>query len=164
MAAAAAASGASPSFLGNGELPFKLTFDLAMVLFALTAQFFVNLVHVILVVKARKQYKVEYPWFYAPEGHKNKKEYDSVQRAHANFLENQFGVSVTIVVTALTGNARLAWICGLGWLVGRIMYAVGYALKGPSGRMAGGLTAHLFDLPLVVLALYGSATQAYKLM
>ena len=40
------------------------------------------------VMKARKQYGVEFPSLYALESNPNKKEFDSVQRGHQNVLES----------------------------------------------------------------------------
>lgn len=42
---------------------------------------------------------------------------------------------------------------GAVWCVGRIVYANGYASKGPEGRYLGSLLFHLGDIPLAIMAM-----------
>ena len=44
----------------------------------------------------------QYPDLYAPAGHKNAKEYNSVQRAHQNTLENILFVMLPMLLNGLT--------------------------------------------------------------
>lgn len=69
------------------------------------------------------------------------------QRAHYNGVES---IAVALA-SLLAGGAffpRVAAGAGAAYIVGRELYATGYAAKGPSGRIAG---AGLVDLGLLVL-------------
>ncbi|CAK0814732.1 unnamed protein product [Prorocentrum cordatum] len=96
-----------------------------------------NMYLVINVVKARKKYKVEYPALYAPDGHPNASEFNCVQRAHQNTLENWAPVQLAMAFNGIM-YPKFAAACGTIWAVGRIIYGYGYASGGPQGRMVGG--------------------------
>ncbi|CAL6420335.1 unnamed protein product [Bathycoccus prasinos] len=101
------------------------------VVLAIAAMGIPNVVAVVRVIKARSKYGVKYPNLYAPEGHKNKKEFDCVQRAHQNTLESAPSVAAqTMMVVA---------------------YVVGYGTGNPANRRHGGMIAHLGDIPLSVM-------------
>merc|ERR1740129_418069 len=101
------------------------------------------------VVKARQKYGVKYPALYAPESHPNAEEFNSVQRAHQNTLENWAPVQLLMAFNGIL-HPKFAAACGAIWAVGRIIYGRGYAKNGPKGRMAGGLISHLGDFPLII--------------
>lgn len=42
-------------------------------------------------------------------------------------------------------------VCGFIWCVARVIYGIGYAVKGPKGRNLGALLSHVGDLPLLVM-------------
>jgi len=48
-------------------------------------------------------------------------------------------------------------LCGGFITLGRIVYGIGYALKGPDGRLPGAIIAHLGDFPLFILSFYTGA-------
>eukprot|EP00929_Paragymnodinium_shiwhaense_P082958 TRINITY_DN439_c0_g1_i1.p1 TRINITY_DN439_c0_g1~~TRINITY_DN439_c0_g1_i1.p1 ORF type:complete len:144 (-),score=32.13 TRINITY_DN439_c0_g1_i1:164-595(-) len=104
------------------------------------------------VVMARKKYDVQYPALYAPEGHKYAKEFNCVQRAHQNTLENWAPVQLLMAFNGIL-YPKFAAACGALWALGRIIYGRGYANGGPQGRMLGGLISHLGDLPLLIGAI-----------
>ncbi len=60
-----------------------------------------NMVHMGFVAHARKKYDVKYPNLYAPHGHKSKLEFDCIQRAHQNLLENLPMMMVACLVNGL---------------------------------------------------------------
>lgn len=64
-----------------------------------------------LVIKARKQYGVEYPWLYAPESNKHHKEFNSAQRAHQQTLESYSLVMLQMCLCGLVYPITSA-ICG----------------------------------------------------
>jgi MAPEG family len=55
---------------------------------------------------------------------------------------------VTFNVCAAT-FPRVASSLGLGWIVARVFYQIGYGTKGPSGRGKGSTVAHLMNVSLV---------------
>merc|ERR1712224_655796 len=101
------------------------------------------------VVMARKKYGVKYPALYAPESHPNAKEFNSVQRAHQNTLENWGPVQILMAFNGIM-HPKFAAACGTLWAAGRVIYGYGYATKGPEGRKLGGMVSHLGDFPLVI--------------
>jgi glutathione S-transferase len=91
--------------------------------------------------------RFEDPDLYAKETHKNKKEFDCVQRAHQNTLENFPAVAVMAIVNGVVFPIATAATL-VAWNVGRILYIRGYASGAPEKRQLGGLISHLADLPL----------------
>merc|ERR1712203_1264858 len=108
-----------------------------------------NMYLTINVVKARKKYKVEYPALYAPGNHPNADEFNSVQRAHQNTLENWAPVQLLMAFNGIL-HPKFAAACGAIWAAGRVIYGRGYAGGGPEGRKIGGLISHLGDFPLLI--------------
>lgn len=135
----------------DGGFSFPPQYGAAML--GVSCTFLANIAGVILVVKARKKYDIKYPWLYAPESHKNKKEFDCVQRAHQNFLEGLPLFNFSVLLCGLQFPV-FAGVCGLGWSASMILKMWGYANGGPQGRQWGGGLAHLFDLPLMLATFY----------
>lgn len=103
------------------------------------------------VMMARKKYKVYYPYLYAPEHNEHKKEFDCVQRSHQNYLEVFPWVMTSMLVCGLQ-YPLLSSSLGLAWIVGRVIYFIGYTSRlGPNGRLTGALLAHCGDWPLLGL-------------
>jgi glutathione S-transferase len=111
------------------------------------------------VIQARKKYSVTYPDLYAPHGHKNKKEFDCVQRAHQNMLENMPSVAIQTLCCGIMYPLFAAACCGI-WSLGRISYVVGYSTGNPSKRQFGGILAHFGDMPLMI----ATFVVAYKMI
>ncbi|PSC71425.1 Microsomal glutathione S-transferase 3 [Micractinium conductrix] len=88
------------------------------------------------VGQARKKYNVAYPALYAPPGHKNEKEYNCVQRAHQNSLENLPGFFALLLTAGLRYPVSAA-IAGAVYLVGKIVYFNGYSTGDPAARQRG---------------------------
>lgn len=108
-----------------------------------------NMYLTINVVKARKKYDVKYPALYALDNHPNAEEFNCVQRAHQNTLENWAPVQLLMAFNGIL-HPKFAAVCGAIWASGRVIYGYGYATKGPNGRMLGGLISHLGDFPLLI--------------
>ncbi|KAL4458539.1 hypothetical protein ABPG75_013404 [Micractinium tetrahymenae] len=99
------------------------------------------------VGQARRKYDVTYPALYAPAGHKNEIEFNCIQRAHQNSLENL----PTFYALLLTAGARFpisAAVAGAVVLLGRIAYFNGYSSGDPKNRQRGGFL-HLGSLALL---------------
>jgi len=84
------------------------------------------------------------------QGHKNKKEFDCVQRAHQNTLEIAPSVASSTMMVGLMHPITSAALCGI-WSLGRVVYVLGYGTGNPANRRTGGLIAHLGDIPLFVM-------------
>lgn len=100
---------------------------------------------------ARKQYKVEYPTMYAiasVHGEKEAKMFNCVQRGHQNFLENLLTFVVLSVLSGLFSPLFTA-ACQAVYLVGRILYAAGYATGDPKKRSQG-MIMYLGLIPMLV--------------
>ncbi|KAL7490790.1 hypothetical protein ACHAWT_000323 [Skeletonema menzelii] len=79
------------------------------------------------VMKARKEYDVQYPNLYAtPKFHEKADQFNRVQRGHQNFLENIGQYSIMTFV----GGLKHPITCAVGsvlFCVGSILYMKGYA-------------------------------------
>ena len=95
------------------------------------------------VSKARKQYGVDYPNLYAVAGsthiHKHgalvkefsqddADKYNATQRAHQNAVESMPS-AIGLMICGAFGFPAIAGILGFLWIVGRIVYAAGYAIR-----------------------------------
>lgn len=104
------------------------------------------------VMKARKQFGVKYPALYADEAtNKNAKQYNCVQRAHQNCLENLPGF-YALLLTAGVRYPLSASVAAAVYLVGRIVYFKGYSTGDPQGRYKGGF---LYFGTLALLVMVG---------
>mmetsp|Transcript_13471 Transcript_13471/g.22953 ORF Transcript_13471/g.22953 Transcript_13471/m.22953 type:complete len:153 (+) Transcript_13471:201-659(+) len=78
------------------------------------------------VMKARKDYDVQYPNLYAvPKYHDKADEFNRVQRGHQNFLENSSSYSII----TLLGGLRHPMACAIGtifYCLGSVLYMKGY--------------------------------------
>ncbi|KAF2150673.1 hypothetical protein K461DRAFT_180050 [Myriangium duriaei CBS 260.36] len=84
--------------------------------------------------------------------------FNCAQRAHGNFLENQ----TTAVVTMLVAGVKYplaATVLGLGWNLGRIVYATGYT-SSPLGSGKGRMRGSFFWLAQLGLLILTGATGA----
>ena len=99
------------------------------------------------VGQARKKYEVPYPDMYSKES----KIFNCIQRAHQNTLENlpQFFFLLTM---AGFSYPRLSAAAGWVWIVGRVLYALGYSTGEPEKRMKG-VVGYLGLLTLLVCSI-----------
>ncbi|CAF1585969.1 unnamed protein product, partial [Adineta steineri] len=78
------------------------------------------------VVKARKQYSIEYPKLYASESDANAKKFNCIQRGHQHTLE----VYPEFLLMLGLGSIRyplISSIAGVVWLLGRLAFFQGYS-------------------------------------
>jgi len=116
------------------------------------------------VGSARKAAQVKYPQLYAEkaeaEAEPLKMKFNCTQRAHQNTLES---LPTMLVCTLLTGLKYPYVAAGLGggWVLGRVLYTVGYSTGDPNQRnKKGGLLGGISLLSLVLATSY----TAYQLV
>ena len=117
----------------------------------------------------RKRAGIGHPNQYAPplpstltgeEKAKKEKDYylfNCAQRAMANYLENQ-GTLVTATLIAGLQFPITTSICGIGWCVSRVVYALGYTMEskeGGKGRLYG-LPWEVFQFANIFLSAWAS--------
>lgn len=88
------------------------------------------------IMKARKAFNIPYPALYAESTHKNANEFNCVQRAHQNSLENLISFYPMLILAGVRFPITAA-VAGLMYNVGRIMYFKGYCTGDPKKRMNG---------------------------
>ncbi|XP_064648872.1 glutathione S-transferase 3, mitochondrial-like isoform X1 [Lineus longissimus] len=93
----------------------------------------VNAWHMSQVMKARKEHKIEYPALYSPTNN----DFNCVQRAHQNYLENQPQFLMILFLGGLQ-YPKISAAAGMIYLAGRVAYAIGYSSGDPKKRMRGG--------------------------
>jgi len=84
------------------------------------------------VMRARKEHKIEYPKLYA----ENNDEFNCIQRAHQNYLENQPQFLMILFLGGLQ-YPRISAAAGMIYLASRVAYAIGYSSGDPSKRRRG---------------------------
>jgi len=107
--------------------------DYGYVILTATASHFANMWMAINVGKARKKFGIEYPDMYS----KDSKEFNCIQRAHQNALENHGSFMFYLMIGGLQ-YPRIAAASGLIYIAGRIAYAKGYYTGEPEKRRWGG--------------------------
>lgn len=110
------------------------------------------------VAIARRQYQVPYPAMYAEGKSGDANTFNCVQRAHQNALEYLPNVLALQIVMGLKFPLTAA-VLGVGWSIGRLVYAAGYSSGDPSKRAPGSALAGI-----LYLALIGGAGYAGVLM
>ncbi|KAI1098540.1 membrane-associated proteins in eicosanoid and glutathione metabolism [Jackrogersella minutella] len=129
------------------------------VLTVAASSIFINTLHVVLTVKARKASGLTYPTPYASKelADKDPKAYafNCAQRAHANYTENLTPFLGALLISGLY-YPTAAGAAGAAWVVGRFWYAIGYASNGPQGRTKGFALSSISDLALKVMAVIAS--------
>ena len=94
-------------------------------------------------------------WYSKKLSYKQWYEFNLAQRAHYNFVE---WIASTIALILIAGvyfpipSAAL----GLAIFLGRLLYAIGYAVSGPSGRFIGVLINDVAFVGVFVLAFISS--------
>ena len=100
------------------------------------------------VGKARKMHQIQAPVTYGPV------EFLSVLRVQANTVEQLVLFLPLLWLCCMYMSDQIAAILGATWVVGRIIYAVGY-YQAPNKRSLGFGIASLAALGLLIGAIYG---------
>jgi glutathione S-transferase len=87
---------------------------------------------------------VPWPHTFGLEKSKDKLKFDMVQRAHLNFVEN-YPQFYAIVYFALQFAPKLTTICGTIFLLGRIVFALGY-YSGDAGNKNQGAFGYMLGI------------------
>ena len=74
-------------------------------------------------MKAREEFKVEYPLLYSPENNFQNK-FNCIQRGHQNFLES-YPFYLFFLLTGGLACPGAAALAGSAYLVGRVLYFKG---------------------------------------
>ncbi|XP_029646510.1 microsomal glutathione S-transferase 3 [Octopus sinensis] len=98
------------------------------------------------VMQARKKYDVKYPTMYS----KDSNMFNCIQRVHQNTLE---GYPIFLMLLGFAGlfYPIVCTICGVLWIVGKVIYANGYYTGDPEKRRPGALS-YLGLLPLLAMS------------
>ncbi|XP_061176548.1 glutathione S-transferase 3, mitochondrial-like [Saccostrea echinata] len=83
------------------------------------------------VVKAREKFNVHYPKMYGEDDR-----FNCYQRAHQNTLE-VYPIYLILQVMSGLYAPKLSAVCGLIFVLGRIVYALGYQSGDPKKRLRG---------------------------
>jgi len=83
--------------------------------------------------------------------------FNNYQRAHYNYVE---GAASILAFELLSGLffPRFTTVLGLLYIVGRLLYGIGYRKSGPRGRLVGVLIVDVTLLLLFIASLYGGFT------
>eukprot|EP00244_Chara_vulgaris_P002265 TRINITY_DN13883_c0_g2_i3.p1 TRINITY_DN13883_c0_g2~~TRINITY_DN13883_c0_g2_i3.p1 ORF type:complete len:150 (-),score=18.14 TRINITY_DN13883_c0_g2_i3:298-747(-) len=100
------------------------------------------------VMEARKEYNVPYPTMYADK-HENKyaDKFNCIQRGHQNSLESLPQFFVLLILAGLQ-FPYVSALVGTIFVIGRILYFIGYSSGNPAGRLAG---APFYAFPFMAL-------------
>lgn len=132
------------------------------VLLAATSTFLLNSLHSINTGSYRRAAGVEYPAAYAPPSRTDKAAmcFNSAQRAHANYIENQPTVVPAILIAGTRFPLTTAGL-GFAWVLSRWLYMTGYSkgLENGKGRYRG-ISFFAFQFGLIGLSGYTGAALA----
>ncbi len=137
----------SDAFRGDNVLP--LPSEYGYVVFAAALTFVVNFVQIFYIGRLRKKTGVDYPIMYSD----NHPEFNCAQRVHQNTLEQ---LPFFLINLALGGirHPIPAAVFGLLFLIGRIIFSIGYWTGKPKRRVPGAImTMFLGQVPLFCLAI-----------
>ncbi|KAK4546579.1 hypothetical protein LTR36_001796 [Oleoguttula mirabilis] len=129
-------------------LGLALPQEYGYVVIATAGTFFLSFWHGARIGSFRKAAGIGYPKAYAdssdlstaePEKKKAMYLFNCAQRAHSNYLENQPSFSIAMLVAGIQYPIATS-VMGAGWLVSRVIYAVGYTREDKTkgeGRLYG---------------------------
>jgi len=83
--------------------------------------------------------------------------FNNYQRAHYNYVEGAASILTFELISGLF-FPRFTAVFGLFYIVGRILYAIGYRKSGARGRLVGVLIVDVALLALFIASLYGGFT------
>ncbi len=82
-------------------------------------------------------------------------EFNNAQRVHYNYVE-QIGVLVAMMILGAVSFPIVTGCIGWMYFVGRVLYTLGYASKGPNRRFVGAITLNLSAILLMATGLVSS--------
>ncbi|XP_042901160.1 glutathione S-transferase 3, mitochondrial-like [Parasteatoda tepidariorum] len=106
------------------------------------------------VFRARKTYKIEYPTMYSDTNMK----FNCMQRVHGNYLES-FPTFLGLLFCGGLAHPFYCAIAGLVYLLGRLVYSIGYSTGDPKKRLFG-----LFSYCGLLFLLYSTLKFAVRLL
>jgi len=113
-----------------------------------------NIWHMMKIGSVRRQFGIKYPIMYS-EQHPL---FNCYQRAHLNMLENLPFFLATLLTSGFLFPLASAGFGAL-WLVGRVIYSMGYYSGKPEKRIPGVILASLGgQIPLLFLTFYSGAS------
>ncbi|KAI9762194.1 MAG: hypothetical protein M4579_000517 [Chaenotheca gracillima] len=139
-------------------LTVEIPNEYGFVVLTTVSTFFLNSWHALLVGRHRKAAQVPYPNLYASaEACKTSQEaysFNCAQRAHGHLLENFTPVVGSMLIAGVSYPITTS-VLGLGWIVGRVLFAKGYTSEKLGGNGKGrykGIFYALFQFGLFGLA------------
>ncbi|KAH9068543.1 hypothetical protein Ae201684P_004249 [Aphanomyces euteiches] len=117
-------------------VPPSIQADHGYVILVIVLTAFVNFWAGMKVGAARKKYNIKYPQMYAEKGDKNCIEFNCVQRAHQNMVEN-LAVFLSLLVASSIYRPMWAAVAGLIRVLGFIVYVISYSSGVPEKRLYG---------------------------
>ncbi|RKF60887.1 Microsomal glutathione S-transferase 3 [Erysiphe neolycopersici] len=139
-------------------ISFDIGSNYGYVLLAATSTFVINTIHSFNTGSYRRAAGIEYPAAYAPSSRTDQAahRFNSAQRAHANFIENQPTVLGAMLIAGFKFPLATASLGGL-WSLFRLIYMWGYSQGQPGGKgRYKGIAFFLFQYGLIGLAGYTS--------
>jgi glutathione S-transferase len=118
---------------------------------------FLTFWQMLLVSSARKASKIKYPQVYATKEEEaasvEARKFNCAQRAHQNTLENITPFVLSLLISGLS-HPRVAAISGALFIVGRVVFTLGYNSGDPKKRVPGSLIGYLGLLSLFFTSAY----------
>jgi glutathione S-transferase len=111
--------------------------------------YFLNIWQMLNIKALRKKYNIQFP---AMTSDKHPK-FNCAQRVHQNTLENMSFFLTNLIVAGLR---MPVWAGALGafWIVGRVIYSIGYYSGEPSKRTPGAIINFISMFLLIFLSIY----------
>ncbi|XP_013386974.1 microsomal glutathione S-transferase 3-like [Lingula anatina] len=120
--------------------------DYGLVVMTGAGSIFVNMWHAMNVANARKKFEVPYPLTYSSVNN-GENQFNCIQRSHQNFLENYPPFLMLLFLGGLQ-YPKISAGMGTVYLVGRIVYALGYNTGDPDKRKRGGFL-HIAEMVML---------------
>ena len=127
--------------------------EFGYVILGIVSTFFLNFWLGFQVTKARKKHDVTYPTFYE----NSKPEFNCIQRGHQNSLEYVPFLHATSLLGGLF-HPTLAAAGIVVWIIGRVIYMLGYSTGSPGKRAPGFILSIVGLLLTTVSAVWTAGT------
>lgn len=128
---------------------YNISSEFGYVILAGSATVFLNLWQMMRIGSLRKKHGIKYPQMTSDKH----QDFNCAQRVHQNTLESIPFILATLVMGGLR-HPKYAAGFGAAWIVGRIIYSIGYYSGKPERRIPGAVISTLLGLfPLTGLAI-----------